>query len=203
MALLLAAAFAGWRWGPAVFPTVGEWLSRADDTPEALVTPARAEAVMDRFELLRRGGVGDQMSLSSNDIVSVLHYSVPGILPDGLSDLRVEMADGSVMLTVHVAIEAFPGLPDLGGVLGFLPDTMTVSLEGALAPLDERWAALVVHEIQASFIPLPDGMIPEILTAFGREYVGGLSDDAVAIPLPSGIRSAHILRDQLILVRDT
>ena len=105
-------------------------------------------------------------------------------------------------LTIQLAVDDFPGLPDLDRVIGFLPDTVTVSLEGALTPIDDRWAALVVHRIQASFIPLPDAMIPEILTALGREYVGGLPDDALAIPLPSGIRSAYIVRDQLILVRD-
>ena len=203
LVLLIAAAFAGWLWGPAVFPRVEDWLSRTDDTPETLASPERAEAVMDRFELLRSGGVGDQMSLNSIDIVSVLHYSVPGILPDGFSNPVVGLADGSVTLTVQVVIETFPKLRDLGNVLGFLPDTITVSLEGTLTPLDERRAALIVHEIQASFIPLPDAVIPEILTAFGREYVGGLSDDALAIPLPSGIRSAHILRDRLVLVRDS
>ena len=203
LALLLLTAFAGWRWGPAVFPKVEDWLSRGDDTPQDLASPERAEAVMDRFERLRRGEIGDRMSLSSVDIVSILQYSVPGILPDGLSDPAVELLDGTVTLTVQVAVESFPGLPDQGGVLDFLRDTVTVSLEGALTPLDERWIALVVHRIQASFIPLPDGMIPGILTALGREYVGGLTDDALAVLLPSGIRSAYILRDQLILVRDT
>jgi len=202
LALLVAAAFAGWRWGPAVFPKIENWLSKADDTPEVLASPERAEAVMDRFELLRSGGVGDQMILSSIDIVSVLHYSAPGILPDGLSNPMVELTDGTSTLTAQVATETFPKLRDLGGALSFLPDTMTVSLEGMLTPLDERRVALVVHEIQASFIPLPDAMIPEMLMAFGRVHMDGLSDDALAIPLPSGIRSAHILRDQLVLVRD-
>jgi len=202
LALLIATAFAGWRWGPAVFPRVEDWLARGDDTPAIVASPERAEAVMDRFERLRRGEVGEQMSLSSLDIISVLHYAVPGILPGGIADPAVDLEDGRVTLTIQLAVDDFPGLPDLDRVIGFLPDTVTVSLEGALTPIDDRWAALVVHRIQASFIPLPDAMIPEILTALGREYVGGLPDDALAIPLPSGIRSAYIVRDQLILVRD-
>ncbi|SVC76595.1 uncharacterized protein METZ01_LOCUS329449, partial [marine metagenome] len=38
LALLVAAAFAGWRWGPAVFPKIENWLSKADDTPEVLAS---------------------------------------------------------------------------------------------------------------------------------------------------------------------
>ena len=43
-------------------------------------------------------------------------------------------------------------------------------------------------------------MIPEILKALGREYVAGLPDDAIAIPLPAGLKTAYILRDSLVLV---
>jgi hypothetical protein len=158
---------------------------------------------MDRFEAFRRGEVGEQLALSASEIESVVRYSVPGIIPEGIGDPRIRMADGVVTLTARVAIETFPRMPDLSAVLGFLPDTVEVSFEGTLSPLDdERWDALVVHEVQAGFIPLPDRVIPQILEALGREYVGGLPDDAIAIPLPDGIKSAYILRDSLVLVSD-
>ena len=202
-ALLVAAALAGWRWGPSVFPELAAWFFSGDDVAETTASPELAEATMDRFEALRRGEVGDQLALSSTEIESILRYSAPGIVPEGISDPRVEMADGVVTLTARVAVEAFPQLPNLNAVLGFLPDTLEVSFEGALAPLeDERWDALVVHGVRAAFIPLPDRMIPEILQAFGREYVAELPDDAIAIPLPDGLKTAYILRDSLILVSD-
>ncbi len=202
-ALLVAAALAGWRWGPSVFPELAPWFSSGDDVAEITASPELAAATMDRFEALRRGEAGDQLALSSTEIVSILRYSVPGIVPEGISEPRVEMADGVVTLTARVAVEAFPRLPNLNAVLGFLPDTLEVSLEGALAPLeDERWDALVVHGVRAAFIPVPDRMIPEILEAFGREYVAGLPDGAIAIPLPDGLKTAYILRDSLVLVSD-
>lgn len=201
--LVVAAAVAGWRWGPYVFPELAAWFSSGDDVAEITASPQLADATMDRFEALRRGEVGDQLALGSTEIVSILRYSVPGIIPEGISEPRVVMADGVVTLTARVAVGAFPQLPDLHAVLGFLPDTLEVSLEGALAPLDdERWDALVIHGVRAAFIPLPDRMIPQILNALGREYVGGLPDDAIAIPLPDGLKTAYILRDSLILVSD-
>jgi hypothetical protein len=107
-------------------------------------------------------------------------------------------------LIARVSIEAFPGLPVLDGVLGFLPDTVSISISGALAPLQEDHISLVVYGVRASFIPvpLPDGMIPGILTALGRGRMDGLPEDALAFPIPDGVRSAHVLRDRLILVRD-
>jgi hypothetical protein len=126
------------------------------------------------------------------------------MVPGGVSGPGVEFQDGVVTLTARIAVEAFPGLPTLDGILGFLPDTVSVSLEGALAPLAQGGVALVVHGVRASFIPvpLPDGMTPKILTALGRRRTAGLPEDAMAFPLPDGVRSAHVVRDRLILVRD-
>ena len=95
-------------------------------------------------------------------------------------------------------------MPTLDGILGLLPDTVSVSLEGGLAPIGRDGVALVVHGVRAAFIPvpLPDEMTPRILTALGRRSTDGLPEDALAFPLPDGVRSAHVLRDRLILVRD-
>ena len=204
LALLIAATFAGWRWGPAVFPRVQGWFTEEETVVEVLPSPELADAALDRFERFRRGETGDQLSLSATDVISVLRYSAPAMLPGGVSDPVVEFQDGVVTLTARVAVERFPGLPALDGILGFLPDTVAISVEGALAPLDEDWVSLVVHGVHASFIPvpLPDRMIPKILTALGRRNRAGLSEDALAFPLPDGARSAHVLRDRLILVRD-
>jgi hypothetical protein len=116
----------------------------------------------------------------------------------------VEFREGVVALRARVAVQAFPGLPSLEGVLGLLPDTVSISIEGAISPLDDGSFALVVHGVYAAFIPvpLPDGMTPRILTALGRRGREGLAVDALSFPLPDGVESAHVLRDRLILVRD-
>ena len=201
--LLVGAAYGGWRWGSSVFPQVTALFSGGDDVVVVSSSPELAEATMDRFEALRRGEAGGQLALSASEVESVIRYSVPGIIPEGIGEPRIEIRDGVVTLSARVALASFPQMPNLDSVLGFLPDTLEVSFDGALAPLDdERWDALVIHGVQAGFIPLPDRMIPKILQALGREYVGGLPDDAIAIPLPDGLRSAYILRDSLVLVSD-
>lgn len=201
--LLVMTAYAGWRWGHVFFPQITALFSSEEAALSETVSPEIAEATMDRFEALRRGEIEGRLSLSAGEIESVLRYSVPGLILAGIVEPRIEMADGVITLRARVAVETFPEMPDLDAVLGFLPDTLAVSFEGALAPLDdERWDALVIHDIRAGIIPLPDRMIPEILQAMGREYVGGLADDALAIPLPDGIESAYIVQDSLVLVSD-
>ena len=201
--LLIVAALAGWRWGPAVFPRAQGWLAEEDAVVEVLPSPELAEGALDRFESFRRGEIGDRMSLSAVEVVSVIRYSAPGIVPTGVSGVGVEFKDGVVTLTARVAVAAFPGLPTLDGILGFLPDTVPISVAGALAPLDDDGIALVVHRVRASFIPvpLPDGMTPKILMALGRESRAGLPEDALEFYMPDGILSAHVLRDRLVLLR--
>ena len=202
--LLFAAALAGWIWGPAFFPRVRGWWGQEEVAVEVLPSPELADDALDRFERFRRGESGSQLSLSSMEVSSVIQYSAPGMVPGGVAEPSVEFQNGVVMLRARIAVEAFPGLPALDGILDFLPDTVPIAVEGALSPFGENGVALVVHGVRAAFIPvpLPDGMTPRILTALGRRHVDGLPEDALPFSLPDGVRSAHVLRDRLILVRD-
>ena len=203
MGLLMVAALVGWRWGPAFFPKAQGWFTEEEGVVEVVPSPELADYALDSFERFRRGEIGDRLSLSAAEVVSVIRYSAPGIVPGGVSNVDIEFSDGVVTLTARVAIEAFPGLPNLDGILGLLPDTVPISVVGALAPLDEEGIALVVHGVHASFIPvpLPSGMTPRILVALGRKNRAGLPEDALAFSLPDGVRSAHVLRDRLVLMR--
>ena len=46
-------------------------------------------------------------------------------------------------------------------------------------------------------------MIPRILTAMGRTGEPGLPPEALLVPLPSGLASAYILTDSLILSNES
>jgi hypothetical protein len=198
--LLIVAAYGGWRWGAPVFERFERWTGRAPDESAPAVSQELADVTLRRFESFRRGDGGDRLSLGSAEVESVLRFGVPGLVPASIAEPRVQFSDGSVQVTGNLAVEAVSDLPDLGGVLGFLPDTLEVAIEGTLVPFDNTHAALVVHRIQAMRIPLPDRMIPEFLWAFGRDRDSEMSQDAMPVPLPEGIESAYILRDSLVLV---
>jgi hypothetical protein len=157
---------------------------------------------MARFGRLRNGEGDDIVALSGLELTSVLRFGPATQLPAGVIEPQVEMKDGQIRLTGRVVVSAFPDLPDLGPVIGILPDTLPVTLRATLVPLGEDDAALVVHRIDAARIPLPDRLIPEILEALGRRDEEGLPPDALRIPLPEGLASAYILSDSLVLRSD-
>ncbi len=201
LVLLLGVAYAGWRWGPAFFPRVEEWLGMASSQAPAGpgATPELADSVLVQVQALREEGEGSELALGGRELTSVLRYAVPGLVPQGVADPEVEVRDGRVHLRARVVLSAFPELPDLGPILGILPDTLDVTLEASIMPFGEDEAALLVHGLEASRIPLPRRLIPEILRAMGRVERPGLPSDALTIPLPAGLATVHLRADSLIL----
>ncbi len=199
--ILLGAAYAGFRWGPAVFPGLERMIfMEADDRGSgAGPSPELADATLDRFEAFRQGTTGDRLALSSDELTSVIRYSLPGILPPGVHDASVELSDGRANVSARLAVRDFPELPDVDAVVGLLPDTVLIELRGELEPYDQAHLALVVDRVRAARIPLPNRMVSEVLAGLAGERRPGLQDDALAVPLPDGLSSVVIEGDSLIM----
>lgn len=198
--VLLGLAYVGWVFAPSLLPEVREWAGLVDPPAagEAEPTPGLADSVLARVQEFRQIGDGE-IALGGRELTSVLRYSIPGLVPSGIQDLTVELDEGRVRLSAGVALGAFPEIPDLGPVLGILPDTANVVLLGSLMAFGQEESALLVHGIDASRIPIPRRLIPGILRGIGRVDRPGLPAEALSIPLPAGLRSAYILSDSLIL----
>jgi hypothetical protein len=201
LVLLVVAAYAGWVWGPAVFPRVQEWLglASAEDTAEMDTSPELADSVVNRVQAFRRGEGGDRMTLSGRELTSVLRHSIPGLIPEGASDPSVRLEEGKIRLRADVALSAFPELPDLGPILGMLPDTLAVEVEASVLPFGAQEVAVLVEKVEAGRIPLPGRLIPEILEAMGRAESPGLPPEGLMVPLPPGLASAYLVEDSLVL----
>ena len=162
-------------------------------------SPELADATLDRFETFQSGGASE-LQLGDAELTSLVRYSLPGRLPEGVNDPTVRVQDGQVYLGARVALRGLPDVPALREVVGLLPDTVPVEIRGTLAPFDIDRAALHVDQIEASRIPLPARYIPEILSKLGRAPEPNLPPDAVLVPLPRGLSQVYVLRDSLVLV---
>ncbi len=203
--VVVGAAYGGWKWGPTVFPPVQAWLGEAaaESPPERLPSAGIAEETLDRVDLFRQAEAdGSRLELDGVDLSSVIRYSLPGIIPPGVEEPRVELSGGKVMLSARVAISAFPDLPAIDEIAGLLPDTVDIRLRGALVPFGPSMSALYVERVDAERIPLPSRIVPGILTALGRRPVDGLPPEAMAIPLPVGLARAFVEGNRLVLLKD-
>jgi len=205
--VLLLVAYAGFRWGPIVFPRLErafgiERPAAPGDTAAEVPSAELADRTLDRFERFRKGDGPERIALGGTELTSVVRYALPGIVPPGVDEPTVTLSDGRVGVRARVALAAFPRLPRLDDVLGILPDTVDVSLEGSLVPLDREHLALMVDHIEASRIPLPRRMIPQVLAGFGRDGGDALPEDALPVPLPEGLHSVFVQRDSLVLIAE-
>mgnify|MGYP001045992355 CR=1 FL=1 len=204
--LLVATAYAGFRWGPAVFPRLEEWAGierdRVEEAAGPQPTPELAEETLDRFEALRAGTAGTRMALGGTELTAVIRHAIPGLLPAGVSEPEVRLQEGRVHLEARVSTASFPRLPALDQVVGFLPDTLPVEVRGSLMPYDQVNLALVVDRIRAARIPVPSRMVGDVLDELGGMRRPGAPEDALAVPLPDGLDSVFVQQDSLILIAE-
>jgi len=199
LVFLIPTIYAGFKWG---LPPINHFLD--SDNCEGCVEDAQpsmalSDLTMDRFEKLRWGELGAKLVLGSLEVSSIARYAVPGIIPPGLLELRVEFEEELVRLSALVVAEEFPELPKLDEIIGLLPDTMAVAMQGIIAPLDQGHFTLIVNRLWMAKIPIPASLIPPILTAFGREGRRALPRNALLIPKPDVIESVFIRSDSLFL----
>ncbi|HSG09663.1 MAG TPA: hypothetical protein VLA36_14980, partial [Longimicrobiales bacterium] len=174
LVFLLLVAYAGYLWGPVVFPSLERALGLGQDSVAPAVadvllpSPELADSTLDRFEAFRAGDGDGRLALGGTALTSVIRYALPGIIPPGVAEPTVELADGRVHLTARVAVDAFPKLPKLEEIVGLLPDTVLIALDGTLVALDQSFLSLMVDRVEAGRIPLPRRMVSEVLTGFGR-----------------------------------
>ena len=147
---LIPAAYAGFKWGPAVFPMIERFLVLdpvKGSIKQAQPSAALSDLTLNRFEKLRWGELGDSLVLGDVELSSVARYAVPGIIPPGLLEPMVELQGERVGLSALVLLDAFPGLPRLDEIVGFLPDTITVEMQGVLVPLDDDHLSLIIDRL--------------------------------------------------------
>lgn len=198
-ALLVLAAWGGWRWGDAVFPTLEAWMGLEASERAVRPSPELGRRTVERVDSLLRTPEPGGIVLSEAEVASVVRYVVPGVVPEGLSLPELELVGGRVLVSTRATLATLPPLPDLERTFGVLPDTLPVRFEASLMPFGDREPALVVHRIHASGIPLPRRMIPGVLTALGRKPRPGLPPDAMVVRLPPDLRTAYLVADRLVL----
>jgi len=203
--LLMAAGWAGWRWGGGVFPdlesTVAGWVAafQEREVEEGEPDAAMGDEVSLRLERFLSGQEGDSLVLRGVEVSSVLEFTTAGLLPPGFDRPRIRFEDSVAVLSLRAATARLPSLPELEGVMEILPDTVPLELRGRIQEFPGG-TSMKVESIEAARIPLPRRMYPSILEALGRRDRPGLPPEAVEVPLPRGVQGLYIPGDRLVLL---
>lgn len=148
-----------------------------------------------------RSGEQRQISLSQDELQSLLRYKYRELLPAFVDSPEINLKGERIEVKARVPVERLPQIGELGEAAAFLPDTTEVSVTGQLLPMSGRRAALAVDQVKAARIPLPRRLIAGALKKLGRKDEPGLPKDALAVPLPPGADGAYVRGDSLVFLK--
>lgn len=199
--LLVFAAYGGWKWGDRVFPRAEAWISQtASDTgPPIEISEGSAQAAEGRFDRFAQTGGPGEVLFDSAELTSLIRFRLSDRLPPAVMEPEIRVEDDRATLRGRVALDQVPQFPDLREFEALLSDTVPFTAEGILIPSRGTGAAFLVDGLHIGRVPLPRRVIPSVLNALGRTDRDGLPDDAIELPLPSGVTSAYLRDGHLVL----
>lgn len=195
LALLLVLAAVGW-FNRHELSAAWDRLIGAEGRP----SPELAAQADEKLGSLGAEGGVERVALAEDELQSLIEYRWGGFLPPDVVDPRVAVSDGRVTLEGSVATARFSEISELREILSFLPDTASLRAVGSFVPLDSGHVGLEIHELGAAGIPVPRRLIPNVLGKFRRGDVPGLGSNALAVPLPPGVRSVYVSGDSMVFL---
>lgn len=164
------------------------------------VSPELAAQADEKLASLGDEGGAERVALGEDELQSLIEYRWAGFLPQDVADPRVQVSEGRVTLEGSVATARFGRVDELRDVISFLPDTTALRAVASFIPLNSTHVGLEVHELGAAGIPVPGRLIPTVLGRFRGSSAPGLPPNALAIPLPAGIRNVYVSGDSLVFM---
>ncbi|MFW6331319.1 MAG: hypothetical protein ACOC3J_06305 [Gemmatimonadota bacterium] len=198
LGLVIAVAVVGWY---NRHELIGVWNELAGVGAEP--SPELAARADEKLATLGAAGGPRRVALREEELQSLIEYRWSGFLPSDVVDPRIGVAKGRVTLEGSVATARFGRIAELREILAFLPDTAALRAVTSFVPLDGDHVALEVHELGAAGIPVPAALIPTVLSKFRRDSAPGLAPNALAVPLPPGIRSVYVSGDSVVFLANT
>jgi hypothetical protein len=144
-------------------------------------------------------GQRTRVALSSSDVQSLLVYRYAQLLPAFVDSPRVRIRGDRLDVLMRVPVDRLPDIEGLSAILPLLPDTTDVTVGGHIVALGPGRVGLVVDDVSAARIPIPDALVPRALDRLGRRAEAGLPPNGFALPLPRGVREVIVRADSLVL----
>jgi hypothetical protein len=161
-------------------------------------TPELAARADEKLASLGEGGGARRVALHEAELQSLIEYRWGGFLPPDVVGPRVRVGSGRLTLEGSVPTVRFGRVAELQDIIAFLPDTTALRAVASFVPLDSDHVALEVHELGAAGIPVPNRLIPTVLSRFRGSDAEGLAPNALAVPLPPGIGGVYVSGDSLV-----
>jgi hypothetical protein len=151
----------------------------------------------------RQGRAVPALTVTDEELNSYVNLSLAQQIPKGVSDLELQIADDRLLARAVVDIAPFRAqVRPAGGwsPLSLLPDVVPVNVKARLVAVQDGFASLELEEVRLSSIPLPPGVLAQVVAASTKAPSRPDGFDLLApFRLPYSVRRIRLSVGQAIL----
>ncbi len=122
-------------------------------------------------------------------------------LPASVDSIATRTNGDTVYIRANIRIADLGGASALGPVGRMFGDRETVQLAGTVRVLDAGTAELQIHSAKIRNLPIPSGMIPDLIRRIAPTRRAGLAANAIALPVPRSLGDLRIARGKATLYK--
>lgn len=198
--LLAILAVVGWF-------TRDRWLPERFRSHHFAATPARWEPLSDAGAARTRTALGKLaqptgpafQTLSGSDLASFAMGELSRQLAGTVDSVETRVAGDTIAMRGVVQTSKLGGL---GSIAGMLRDRERVELAGTFHVIEPGVAEFQVREVHIGSVPIPSGMIPELVRHIRRGPAPpGASPNGLPVPLPRSVGDIRVARGKVTLYK--
>jgi hypothetical protein len=151
----------------------------------------------------RQGRAVPALTVTEGELNSYVNLSLAQQIPKGVRDVDLRIVDERLLARALVDITPFRGqVTATGGwsPLSLLPDVVPVNVKARLVDVQDGFASLELEEVRMSSIPLPPGVLAQVVAASTKAPSRPDGFDLLApFRLPYSVRRIRLSVGQAIL----
>ncbi|HTE45658.1 MAG TPA: hypothetical protein VK636_10475 [Gemmatimonadaceae bacterium] len=205
LVVLAIVAVCGWftrdRWLPERFrpyvtrsaPATVGWEPLTERGSE------RTRAALAKLE--QRTGPAFQ-TLTSSDVASYAFGSVSKSLSSAVDSVSTHGSGDVISMRARVRTSELGGASSLGPLASMLGEYEWVQLSGTFHVIQPGLAEFDVRDVKVHDLPLPSGMIPQLVKRLGRgQRPPGMSPSGLPLPIPRSVGDIRVAGGKVTLYK--
>lgn len=193
------------------------WLTRDRWLPERFRSPVARSAAATAWEPLNDQGAErtrvalaklDQRSgpafqtLAAGDLASFAFAEVSKSLGSSVDSVGTRVSGDMVSMRARIRTADLGGASALGPIASMLGEREWVQLTGTFHVIKPGLAEFDVRDVRVHEIPLPSGMIPQLIKRIGRgQRVEGVGPNGLPLPIPRSVGDIRVAGGKVTLYR--
>lgn len=141
-------------------------------------------------------------TLAASDLASYAFAALSKSLGSSVDSVGTRVNGDMVSMRARVRTSDLGGTTSLGPLASMLGEREWVQLTGTFHVIQPGLAEFDVREVKVHEIPLPSGMIPQLLKRIGRgKQVEGLSPNGLPLPIPRSVGDIRVAGGKVTLYK--